>query len=119
MIQQTHTGKMPSMIQATDTQGENSFFQNSQSFLFPNDEIQVMNREGVDDYADDDDPGFEIYVVNEENFVASCKELAEINNFPARAIKADTKEHQAARENYRKKFQEAHLVKKDDSQGML
>ena len=39
MIQQTHTGKMPSMIQATDTQGENSFFQNSQSFLFPNDEI--------------------------------------------------------------------------------
>jgi len=51
-----------------------------------------MNKEGVDDYADDDDPGFEIYVVNEENFVASCKELAEINNFPARAIRPDTKE---------------------------
>jgi len=30
--------------------------------------------------------------VNEENFVASCKELAEINNFPARAIRPDSKE---------------------------
>ena len=32
----------------------------------------------VDEYNDgDDDPGFEIYMVNEEKFVASCKELAE------------------------------------------
>jgi hypothetical protein len=51
-----------------------------------------MNKEGVDEYADDDDPGFEIYVVNEENFVPSCKELADVNNFPARAIKPDTKD---------------------------
>ena len=54
-----------------------------------------MNKEGVDDYADDDDPGFEIYVVNEDNFVASCKELADINNFPARAIRPDNKDQQA------------------------
>lgn len=39
-------------------------------------EKHAMNKEGVDDYNDDDDPGFEIYVVNEENFVPSCKELA-------------------------------------------
>jgi hypothetical protein len=63
-----------------------------------------MNKENIDEYADDDDPGFEIYVVNEENFVASCKELAEINNFPARAIKPDTKEWQTTREKYRKAF---------------
>ena len=74
-----------------------------------------MNRENLDEYADDDDPGFEIYVVNEENFVASCKELAEINNFPARAIKPDTKELQLAREKYKKAFQDAHKVKNDDS----
>ncbi len=61
-----------------------------------------MNKEGIDDYADDEDPGFEIYVVNEENFVASCKELSEINNFPARAIKPDNKEQQAHREKYKK-----------------
>lgn len=74
-----------------------------------------MNKENLDEYADDDDPGFEIYVVNEENFVASCKELAEINNFPARAIRPDNKDWQAAREKYKKQFQEAHLVKKDES----
>ena len=51
-----------------------------------------MNREGVDEYQDDDDPGFDMYVVNEENFVESCKELAQINNFPPRAIKPDTKD---------------------------
>ena len=39
MIHQTNTGKMPSMIQHADTQGEISFFQNSQSFVFPNEEI--------------------------------------------------------------------------------
>ena len=78
-----------------------------------------MNREGVDEYADDDDPGFEIYVVNEENFVASCKELAEINNFPARAIRPDTKDMQAAREKYRKTFQEQHQPKVDDSAVVL
>jgi hypothetical protein len=35
-----------------------------------------MNIECIDDYEDDDDPGFDTYVVNEENFVASCEELA-------------------------------------------
>lgn len=43
----------------------------------PAEENHIMNREGIDDYTDDDDPGFEIYVVNEENFIASCKELGE------------------------------------------
>jgi len=63
-----------------------------------------MNKENLDEYGDDDDPGFEIYVVNEENFVASCKELADINNFPARAINPDTKDWQTTREKYRKAF---------------
>ena len=87
--------------------------------MFPNEEIQFMNKEGVDDYQDDDDPGFEIYVVNEENFVASCKELADINNFPARAIRPDTKEWQQQRDVYRKKQQEMLQVKKDDSAMIL
>lgn len=60
-----------------------------------------MNKEGLDEYLDDDDAGFDIYVVNEENFVASCKELAEANNFPARAIKPDTKDQQAQRDKYK------------------
>ena len=49
-----------------------SFFDNSNTFVFPPAEEHEMNKEHVDNYTDDDDPGFEIYVVNEENFVASC-----------------------------------------------
>lgn len=66
------------MIQHADTQGEISFF-DSKSFVFPAEEDHIMNKEKLDDYIDDDDPGFEIYVVNEDNFVASCKELADQN----------------------------------------
>ena len=51
-----------------------------------------MNQENVDDYVDDDDPGFDAYVVSETNFVASCQELAKQFNFPARAIRAETVE---------------------------
>ena len=51
-----------------------------------------------------------MYVVNEENFVASCKELASLNSFPARGIKPDTKEQMAHRERYRKLYLEAHAV---------
>lgn len=90
---------MPSMIQHGETNGEISFFHSSSSFVFPPEEVKSNS---VDEYADDDDPGFDIYVVNEENFVASCKELAELNNFPQRAIKPDTKEEAQKREKYLK-----------------
>ena len=87
MMKQQKTGKMPSMIQHAENNGETSFFQNSQSFVFVGEDLQPGTRGGlignsarqdggIDEYADDDDPGFEIYVVSEENFVASCKELA-------------------------------------------
>ena len=116
-IMQRDSGKQLSIIQHAENDA--SFFQNSESFVFANQEMQVMNKEGVDDYQDDDDPGFEIYVVNEENFVESCKELADINNFPARAIRPDTKEQQVQREKYKKQQQELHAVKKDDSAMLL
>ncbi len=45
-----------------------------------------------------------MYVVNEENFIASCKELAQLNNFPQRGIKPDTKDQMVHRERYRKLF---------------
>ena len=35
-----------------------------------------VNKDGSDEYMDDDDPGFDAYVVNEQSFVESCKELA-------------------------------------------
>ena len=53
-----------------------SFFQNKSSFVFDHDVMQPLNPECLDEYEDDDDPGFDTFVVNEENFIASCEELA-------------------------------------------
>lgn len=64
--------------------------------------LQPLNPEGKDDYQDDDDPGFDTYVVSEENFVASCQELARLNDFPERAIGPDSKHDMAFRERVRK-----------------
>lgn len=64
--------------------------------------LHPMNLEYLDEYVDEDDPGFDTYVVNEENFVASCQELAKLNDFPRRAIKPDTKHEMATRERTRK-----------------
>ena len=64
--------------------------------------IHPKNKEYLDEYVDEDDPGFDTYVVNEENFVASCQELARLNAFPDRAIQPDTKHDMAFRERHRK-----------------
>ena len=84
-----------SMIHHNNDEGADSFFQNQSSFVFGNDENELnsQNKEGKDEYVDDDDVGFDTYVVNEDNFVLSCRELANIHNFPSRAIKPDTQEY--------------------------
>lgn len=78
------------MIQSAES-GE-SFFQNKSSFVFDHDNLQPLNLDGINEYEDDDDPGFDTYVVEEQNFVASCTELAETYKFPARAIQPDSEE---------------------------
>lgn len=52
-----------SMIQSAE-EGE-SFFQNKSSFVFDHDNLQPLNLEGIDEYEDDDDPGFDTFVVDE------------------------------------------------------
>ena len=42
-------------------------------------------KEDVDEYTDEDDPGFEIFNCNEENFAKLSMELAENYGFPQRA----------------------------------
>ena len=54
-----------------------SFLANKSSFIFDPDMIHPINTEGLDEYEDDDDPGFDTFLVNEENFIASCEELAQ------------------------------------------
>ena len=67
--------------------------------------LHSKNPEFKDEYVDEDDPGFDTYVVNEENFVASCQELARLNDFPFRAIEPDTKHDMATRERHRREQQ--------------
>ena len=83
--------------------------------------MHPMNREGVEEYVDDDDVGFDTFVVNEENFVASCRELASQYNFPARAINPDNEEYQQFREKRKREMREKEKakLKKDDSAFML
>ena len=66
--------------------------------------IHPINTEGLDEYEDDDDPGFDTFLVNEENFIASCEELAQQYNFPVRAIQPDTSESKKFREAKRQEM---------------
>jgi len=47
-----------------------------------------LEEEGVDEYDDDEDPGFEVYECNEEDVEEVSAQLAEKYNFPARAVAA-------------------------------
>jgi hypothetical protein len=80
--------------------------------------------------VDDDDPGFDAYVVNEASFVASCKELAGQNDFPTRAIAKDDPEYKTWREKKKKAIKDAEIaegcgpkpkakIQKDDSEILL
>jgi hypothetical protein len=88
-----------SMIKGSEN--SSAFFQNQSSFVFDPNLLNIMNKEGIDEYQDDDDPGFDAYVMDEDNFVASCQELAKQFNFPARAINPDTEQNRVHREKKR------------------
>jgi len=55
----------------------------SMSFVLGALEDQYANA--VDEYVDDDDPGFDLYEVAERDFVSVAKQLADKYDFPARS----------------------------------
>ncbi len=79
-------GKGISMIQV---QGTHSFFNDSQSQILTALENPFQNA--VDEYTDDDDPGFDLYEVAERDFPRVSKQLAETYGFPARSCQIDLK----------------------------
>ena len=48
--------------------------------------------EGPDEYADDDDAGFDVIETDEQEFVAICEKLSKKHDFPQRSVKPSTKE---------------------------
>ena len=63
-----------------------SFFHNTHSILHPNPEDSQFLNSMIDEYVDDDDPGFDLYECEQEFFKDTCKKLSEQYDFPKRAI---------------------------------
>lgn len=63
-----------------------SFFHNTQSNMHPNQEDSQILNSIIDEYVDDDDPGFDLYECEMEFFKDTCKKLSEQYDFPRRAV---------------------------------
>jgi hypothetical protein len=64
-----------------------SFFQNSHSMMQQNPEdSNFIAQSVIDEYVDDDDPGFDLYECEYEFFKDTCKKLSEQYDFPKRAF---------------------------------
>ncbi len=87
-----NTNNVFNMMNNTNNQNDSqnmdssSFFQNTQSILHPNPEDSQILNSMIDEYVDDDDPGFDLYECEIEFFKDTCKKLSEQYDFPRRAI---------------------------------
>ena len=84
-----------------------SFFHNSQSILVHNEDSNLIANSMIDEYVDDDDPGFDLYECEFEFFKDTCKKLSEQYDFPRRAIyKSKFKNNEGAMKELDKNKQE-------------
>lgn len=71
-----------------DQINQSSFFQNSQSMIIQSalDDSNIQANSVLDEYVDDDDPGFDLYECEQEFFKETCKKLSEQYDYPRRAV---------------------------------
>lgn len=74
---------MPSIIKPEQNEQSSDFIQNSNSLILEHLEDPTTL---IDEYYDDDDPGFDLYEVSERDFTRVAKQLADKYNFPQRAV---------------------------------
>ena len=89
-------------MQNQDNIDSSSFFQNSQSVIIQQDDSNINLNVGgdLDEYVDDDDPGFDLYECYPEYFKETCKKLSEQYDFPKRGIaKAKNKKNNEKEKN--------------------
>jgi tRNA A-37 threonylcarbamoyl transferase component Bud32 len=85
MISPNLNNNLFSMINTNqDNLDTSSFFQNSHSIIMQHDDSHV-NYGTVDEYVDDDDPGYDLYECEVEFFKETCKKLADQYDFTKRA----------------------------------
>ena len=77
--------KMSSVIHK-DNNESSGFIQNSQSFLLSGLDENNQYTNVIDEYADDEDIGYDIYEVGEKEFAMVSKQLAEKYDFPSKAM---------------------------------
>jgi len=75
--------------------------------------------EGPDEYADDDDAGFNLIEAEEHEFVELCEKLGRQYDFPARAVKPSTQEDLERIEKKKKEAAEKEKMNEDDSTNIL
>ena len=78
-----------SEIEKTKNYDDSRFIQDESSSILT---LVDDNVEVVDEYEDEDDPGFELYEVGEEDLEKVCVHLAKEYNFPDRAVKKGAKQ---------------------------
>mmetsp|Transcript_22308 Transcript_22308/g.19172 ORF Transcript_22308/g.19172 Transcript_22308/m.19172 type:complete len:264 (-) Transcript_22308:1082-1873(-) len=93
-----NTGKI-SIIQSQPQKDESSFLNNT--FVISALEDQFQNA--IDEYTDDDDPGFDLYEVAERDFVRVAKQLADKYQFPERAVAPDRHKSKEPEKDTKKK----------------
>lgn len=98
--------------QSREIANEPNLVNTSNSFAFAMDH---PSKECMDEYADDDDPGFIVFEAKEEDFEQTCKELAEKYGYPAKSIKIDPLDTSGA--HYKKVNKKDN--KKDESSTLL
>lgn len=92
-----------SHIEDSKNHKENSqFLQNSESFL----SLISSDSSRKDEYDNDDDPGFDLYEVGEEEFDRVCKHLAREFNYPERAVKLGSKKRNKGMEKRKEPTEE-------------
>eukprot|EP01022_Parablepharisma_sp_SALTPOND_P024093 TRINITY_DN529_c4_g1_i1.p1 TRINITY_DN529_c4_g1~~TRINITY_DN529_c4_g1_i1.p1 ORF type:complete len:404 (+),score=70.22 TRINITY_DN529_c4_g1_i1:6833-8044(+) len=100
--------KMPSVI--ISGEGDSGFVDGSQSIV-----LAMDTTGGVDEYTDDDDPGFVIQEVPEEYFERVCKELAEKFGYPARSIKPEPRDKKKPEDKEEEEDNSAEKSKNDSA----
>ncbi|KRX06302.1 Protein kinase-like domain [Pseudocohnilembus persalinus] len=109
--------KMPSIIKAEECDQSSDFLQNSQSIILG--QLEEM-KQCVDEYENDDDPGFDLYEVGEQDFLKVAKQLAIQSGFPERAVNQQPQivaNNQAF--NHQAFLQEQQQQQQNDSANML
>ena len=75
----------------------------------------ALQSDGIDEYKDDNDLGYDVEEIDDRDFAKHCKILAEKNDYPARSIKPDPNIKIKHKGSYSDSEDESEEMSEDDS----